>query len=122
MNSYLKMTPAALFLGAALFPGPSAWAGSCCGGGGGASLVLPKIYNSMIDVSADLEKYDGFWNQNGTYTADPPDSDLRQYRLNLGYAKTACIPVADEYFRPLCMEHQQLFRNFSGKTESATRR
>jgi hypothetical protein len=61
-------------------------AGSCCGGGGGAALVLPKIYNGMIDVSADLEKYDGFWNQNGKYTPDPPESDLRQYRLNLGYA------------------------------------
>ena len=48
--------------------------------------VLPKYFNSMVDVSADYEKYDGFWKQNGAYLADPPDSDLSQYRLNFGYA------------------------------------
>lgn len=78
---------AALILGAAVFLARPVLAGSCCGGGGGVSLVLPKIYDGMIDLSADLEKYDGFWDQNGKYTPDPPDSDLRQYRLNLGYAK-----------------------------------
>ena len=33
------------------------------------------------------ELYDGFWNQNGRYTADPSGSDLKQYRVNLGYAR-----------------------------------
>lgn len=78
---------AALFTGAACFFPLSAWAGSCCGGGGGSTLVLPKFYQSMLDVSFDLEKYDGFWDQHGTYTRDPAGSDLRQYRLNLGYAQ-----------------------------------
>ncbi len=78
---------AALLAGAALFLAPPAMAGSCCGGGGGAALVLPRIYDAMLDVSTELERYDGFWSQNGTYTPDPPNSDLRQYRLNLGYAR-----------------------------------
>lgn len=78
---------AALLIGAAsLVPSPSI-AGSCCGGGGGATLLLPKFYQSMVDVSCDLEKYDGFWNQDGKYTPDPAGSDLRQYRLNFGYAR-----------------------------------
>jgi hypothetical protein len=78
---------AALFTGTAVFFPLAAGAGSCCGGSGGASLVLPNYYQSMIDVSFEFEKYRGFWNQNGTVTADPPGSDLRQYRLNIGYAR-----------------------------------
>jgi len=78
---------AALLMGAAfLFP-IAAWAGSCCGGGGGSSLLLPKFYQGMVDLSFDLEKYDGFWNQNEKYTPDPAGSDLRQYRMNIGYAR-----------------------------------
>jgi hypothetical protein len=88
MIRYLKTTGlAALVLGAACSLASFAWAGSCCGGGGGATLVLPQFFTSMIDVSADFEQYDGFWNQNGKYTPDPPRSDLRQERLNLGYAR-----------------------------------
>ena len=78
---------AALFMGAACLFNSSAWAGSCCGGGGGTTLLLPKFYGSMLDLSFDLEKYDGFWDQHGKYTQDPPGSDLRQYRLNVGYAQ-----------------------------------
>jgi hypothetical protein len=78
---------AALLGGAAVLFPLSAYAGSCCGGGGGAALVLPKFYQSMVDVSFDYEKYDGFWDQTGKYTLDPPGSDLRQYRLNMGYAQ-----------------------------------
>ena len=78
---------AALLFGAAgLFSSP-ALAGSCCGGGGGATLIVPKFYQGMADLSFDFEKYDGFWNQDGKYTSDPAGSDLRQYRLNTGYAR-----------------------------------
>ena len=76
---------AALVLGAALLLPFSAFAGSCCGGGSASTLVLPKYFSSLVDVSVDFEKYDGFWNENGRYIQDPPGSDLRQYRLNLGY-------------------------------------
>jgi len=82
-----KILCAALLLGAAYLFSEPALAGSCCGGGGGATLVLPKFYQAMVDVSFDLEKYDGFWNQDGKYTLDPPGSNLRQYRLNTGYAR-----------------------------------
>jgi hypothetical protein len=78
---------AALLVGAALLSPLSAWAGSCCGGGGGAGLILPKFYSSMVDVSLDLEKYNGYWDQRGVHRADPAGSDLRQYRLNLGYGQ-----------------------------------
>jgi hypothetical protein len=86
MHVFRPMIMAALFMGAALFSPLAAWAGSCCGGGGGAALILPSFYNGMIDVSFDFEKYRGFWNQDGKVTPDPPGSDLRQYRLNVGYA------------------------------------
>jgi hypothetical protein len=77
---------AVLFTGAACLYAPTAWAGSCCGGGAAATLVLPKFSRGMVDVSMDMEQYNGFWNQDGKYTHDAPGSDLRQYRLNLGYA------------------------------------
>jgi hypothetical protein len=51
------------------------------------SLILPKYAQGMIDMSFDFEKYDGFWNQEGKWTPDPPKSDLRQYRVNAGSAK-----------------------------------
>ncbi len=77
---------AALLAGAAsIFPG-SALAGSCCGGGQAAALILPKFSQSMVDVSVDWEKYDGFWTLDGKYNHDEPGTDLNQYRLNLGYA------------------------------------
>lgn len=73
-------------MGAALLFAKGAWAASCCGGGSAASLVMPKFSKSMIDVSFDFEKYHGYWDKSGTHLPDPPGSDLRQYRLNLGYA------------------------------------
>lgn len=77
---------AALLAGAACFHAQPAHAGSCCGGGQAAALILPKSAQSMVDVSVDWEKYDGFWNQDGKYLRDQPGTDLNQYRLNLGYA------------------------------------
>lgn len=63
------------------------WAASCCGGGSSSSLVLPKFSRAMLDASVAVEHYDGFWDSEGTYRSDPPDSDLNQYRLSLGYAQ-----------------------------------
>jgi len=63
-----------------------AWAASCCGGGGSSSLVLPKFALSMYEFSASSENYDGFWNADGNHVADPPESDLNQYRASLGFA------------------------------------
>jgi hypothetical protein len=77
---------AALLAGAALFPAQPVFAGSCCGGSAAVALILPKFGQSMIDTSLDMEKYNGFWKKDGTYQRDQPGTDLRQYRLNLGYA------------------------------------
>ncbi|MBE9563731.1 MAG: hypothetical protein IMF17_00700, partial [Proteobacteria bacterium] len=75
-----------LLMGAAFLFSSSAWSASCCGGGSATSLILPKFSKSMINIAFDFESYDGFWDSEGIYREDPPDSDLNQYRLNLGYA------------------------------------
>ncbi len=76
----------ALFVGAIVLPGSVVNAASCCGGGSATSLVLSKFSPAMLDASFDIEDYDGFWNKEGNHIKDPPGSDLKQYRLNLGYA------------------------------------
>jgi hypothetical protein len=60
-------------------------AASCCGGGAASTLLLPKFSQAMVDLAFDFEHYDGFWDGDGEWLADPPGSDLNQYRLNLGY-------------------------------------
>lgn len=72
-------------MGAACFV-PSAWAGSCCGGSPAVTLILPKFGQAMIDSFFVIEKYDGFWNNDGKYLNDQPGSNFTQYRLNMGYA------------------------------------
>jgi hypothetical protein len=80
------LVAALLLWGAAgAIPDP-ALAGSCCGGGSAASLILPKGGKALVDLTGEMEKYDGFWNQDGKHVDDPPGSDLRQYRLTLGTA------------------------------------
>jgi len=61
-------------------------AASCCGGGSGGSLILPKMSSAMFDMSASQENYNGFWQADGTILQDPPGSDLKQLRLNVGAA------------------------------------
>jgi len=73
-------------VGGLLLPLPAA-AGSCCGGSAGPSLIVPKLFSGRVVVSFDWEVYDGFWNEDGELTSDPPGSDLNQYRLNLAYAQ-----------------------------------
>lgn len=73
-------------ISALLLSSSTVYAASCCGGGNATSLVLPKFGHQMVDVSFDMEVYNGYWNQGGQYIEDPEDSDLNQYRLNLGYA------------------------------------
>lgn len=83
---FFRLIIAALFTGAASFFAPGAYAGSCCGGGGAAALILPRLAQSMIDTSFEMEKYDGYWTNSGKYVNEQSETDLRQYRLNLGYA------------------------------------
>ncbi len=83
----MKMSPQ-LVLAALLTSAPlgSAWSASCCGGGSASTLILPKYFSDMVDVSFAYEQYDGYWNQQGKWTPDPVGSSLNQYRLTLGYA------------------------------------
>ncbi|VAX09040.1 hypothetical protein MNBD_GAMMA25-112 [hydrothermal vent metagenome] len=82
----VKQVVAGLLVSSFCLLNQSVLAASCCGGGSASSLVLPKFSSAMIDVSMDIESYDGFWNQDGAHLPDPPNSDLNQYRLNLSYA------------------------------------
>lgn len=75
---------AALLAGAAILAPVSVFAGSCCGGGSASSLVVPKYARAVADLSFDMEKYSGYWNQAGKHIEDPPGSDLNQYRVNMG--------------------------------------
>ncbi len=68
------------------FTSPTIWAASCCGGGSASSLIMPKFSRAMVNLSVDMENYNGFWDSQGDYRPDPKDSDLNQYRINLGYA------------------------------------
>jgi hypothetical protein len=86
-NHYLSISLAALLAGAAVLFPITVWAGSCCGGGSATSLIVPRYARAVADLSFDAELYDGFWNQEGKHIADPPGSDLSQYRVNLGYAR-----------------------------------
>jgi len=40
----------------------------------------------MLAASGDIEKYDGYFDRGERYLNDPPQSDLRQYRMNGGVA------------------------------------
>lgn len=83
----LSYIAAALLGGAALLSPLNGWAGSCCGGGSATSLLVPSYARAVADLSFDAELYDGYWNVDGVHKPDPPGSDLKQYRLNLGYAQ-----------------------------------
>lgn len=88
MRYYVRIFSLALLLaGGATFVPLTSWGGSCCGGGSATSLMVPKYATAIVDLSFDTEIYDGFWNQDGKHTTDPPGSDLKQYRVNLGYAQ-----------------------------------
>jgi hypothetical protein len=75
---------AALLWGAALIAPADGLAASCCGGGSATALSVPKYARAIADLSFDSELYDGYWNREGNHRPDPPNSDLKQYRLNLG--------------------------------------
>lgn len=75
---------AALLVGAASLSPTDSFAASCCGGGSATSLSVPKYATAIADLSLDMEFYNGYWNQEKKHVSDPPGSDLKQYRLNLG--------------------------------------
>jgi hypothetical protein len=107
---------AVLLAGAALFPPLSVHAGSCCGGAGGTGLVLPKFYSAMVDVSSDIEIYNGYWDQRGIHRADPPGSDLQQYRLNLGYGQRFSPRWQASIVVPYVW-NDNAYNNFSSRTD-----
>lgn len=65
----------------------SSSAASCCGGSVAAPLILSKFQKQMVDLSYSMESYDGYWDQDGNVQKDPPQSELSQNRLQLGFAQ-----------------------------------
>lgn len=74
------------FSGCALFLSIATHAASCCGGGAGNSIILPKFENHMLDVSTGYVHYDGFWDSAGNKKQDPANATLTQQTLNTSYA------------------------------------
>ncbi len=66
-----------------LWVGPL-WAASCCGGGSGGGVTLPKFMPAAMSLGLAEEDYQGFWNGQGEVIPDPPGSNLMQRRLNFG--------------------------------------
>jgi len=116
MRIFLYVTGfAALLAGAALFTPSAALAASCCGGGSATGLVVPKFARAVADISTDLEIYDGYWTQKGDYISDPPGSDLRQYRLNLGYGRR----FAQKWQAGFTLPYVWNENNYSGQATSS---
>ena len=104
-------TSAALILGAALLFPLSSYAASCCGGGSGASLVLPKFKDLSVGIDIAYEKYDGFWDKDGLWHQDPEGSDLNQTRLSLGIAKRLHDNWQISLSTPFVWNHNQYANN-----------
>jgi hypothetical protein len=101
------MTTAVLLLSSSV-----TFAASCCGGGSAGSLILPKTGKKVVDVSFDMEHYQGKWDANRKYIADPSADDLNQYRLNLGYGQR----LASNWQAGIVVPYVWNDNQFSGET------
>ncbi len=101
----------ALILGAILFLPWQVFGASCCGGGSGASLVLPKFKDLSVGIDISREVYDGFWDKDGLWHEDPPGSDLNQTRLSLGIAKRLHDNWQVSLSTPFVWNHNQYANN-----------
>lgn len=84
-QALLALLGVALFF-TTLFISTYVHSASCCGGGAGSGIILPKFQQHMLDFNISNEQYDGFWTQKSQYRNDPANSDLSQQRLNMAYA------------------------------------
>lgn len=116
MIHHLFIITAALLAGAAALQPLPAHAASCCGGGSPTSLIVPRFAVAIVDLSFDAEIYDGFWNRSGKHTNDPPGSDLKQYRLNLGYAHR----LAKDWQAGISLPYVWNENKYSGLTSSTS--
>lgn len=77
---------AALAVAVAALAPARAVAASCCGGGGGGAVLAGRGEAGLLDLALEAERYDGYWDLEGTHRADPPGSAMAQYRLSLAGA------------------------------------
>jgi len=87
MNTSTIFSQKTIIVAIALLSSSTTFAASCCGGGSAGSLILPKFGKKVVDVSFDIETYQGKWDSAGKYIADPKSDNQNQYRLNLAYGQ-----------------------------------
>ena len=102
-----------------LSPAQPVYAGSCCGGGTAGALLMPKSAKWLFAGSGDFEKYNGYFDRGGKYLSDPPNSDLRQYRLNGGVASRWQAAFASGYVFN-SNKYSGLVSNTNGPADSVT--
>lgn len=78
--------PLAALMFSFLLPATSQ-AASCCGGGAGTSVILPKFNELMVEATTAHEHYDGNWNPNGQYVEEVDGKDLNEYTTTISVAK-----------------------------------
>ena len=65
----------------------TALAASCCGGGAGTSVILPKFNELMFEVGSRYEHFDGSWSPDGYYQKEVDGKDLSEVTTTLSMAK-----------------------------------
>ncbi len=65
----------------------NALAASCCGGGAGTSVILPKFNELMFEVGGRYEQFNGNWNPDGQYQKDINGNDLTEFTTTFSVAK-----------------------------------
>lgn len=77
----------AAFVGYVALQTSTTFAASCCGGGAGTSVILPKFNELMIEANSAYEQFDGNWNPNGQYVDEIDGQDLNELTTTLSIAK-----------------------------------
>ena len=112
MKTSTSFSPKTITTAVLLLSSSVTFAASCCGGGSAGSLILPKFGKKVVDVSFDMEHYQGKWDANRKYIADPSADDLNQYRLNLGYGQR----LASNWQAGIVVPYVWNDNQFSGQT------
>lgn len=92
-NMRLKQNPCptrllnAAFVGFLTLPSSTVLAASCCGGGAGTSVILPKFNDMMVEANSAYEQFDGNWNPDGHYVEEVDGQDLNELTTTISMAK-----------------------------------
>lgn len=88
-------------------------AASCCGGGAGASLILPKFATGSLMLSSEFENYSGFYTKESIYLQNPEKSLLYQTRINAAAAWRLLPFLQGSLVVPLVYNYNSYSQNIS---------